>query len=111
MNAAEWIARRAPERIRLTRRRGARKPDGAVTVARPTKWGNPFVVGGPFELAGESGTVRDREHAVALYRQWVAAQAELQEQARRDLRGRDLACWCPLPGPCHADVLLRVANE
>lgn len=28
----------------------------------------------------------------------------------RDLRGRDLACWCPLDAPCHADVLLELAN-
>jgi hypothetical protein len=31
-------------------------------------------------------------------------------EARRELRGRDLACWCSLDGPCHADVLLKVAN-
>lgn len=27
-----------------------------------------------------------------------------------DLRGKDLACWCPLDAPCHADVLLELAN-
>lgn len=27
------------------------------------------------------------------------------------LRGRDLACWCPLDLPCHADVLLELANR
>lgn len=38
----------------------------------------------------------------------------LQVPPRPDLeplRGRDLVCWCPLDGlPCHADVLLELAN-
>lgn len=29
---------------------------------------------------------------------------------RGELEGRDLACWCPLSEPCHADVLLDLAN-
>ncbi len=33
-----------------------------------------------------------------------------EDDVRRELAGRDLACWCPLDGPCHADVLLEVAN-
>ena len=27
-----------------------------------------------------------------------------------ELRGKNLACWCPLDQPCHADVLLELAN-
>ncbi len=73
-----------------------------MVVSRPSRWGNPFPVG---------GAVRDRAHAVALYEQHLAEHPELREQARAELRGRDLACWCPTGGPCHGDVLLRVANS
>jgi Domain of unknown function (DUF4326) len=95
----------APRRIQLSRRRGWRKPPGAVVVARPTKWGNPFVV----------DKDRSRAEAVALYEAALRRDdGTLRFRAadvRRELAGRDLACWCPLDEPCHADVLLRVANE
>jgi Domain of unknown function (DUF4326) len=95
-----------PRRIQLSRRRGWRKPAGAVVVARPSKWGNPFVV----------DAERSRVEAVelferALLRTGGSALRFTAVDVRRELAGRDLACWCPLDGPCHADVLLRVANE
>jgi hypothetical protein len=70
-------------------------------VTRPTKWGNPH----PLSLG--------RAEAVRLY------EADLQagrltisiDEVRAELRGRDLACYCPLDGPCHADVLLQIANH
>ncbi|MDT7613280.1 MAG: hypothetical protein QOF00_727 [Pseudonocardiales bacterium] len=90
-----------PERIQLRRTRGWRKPEGAVVVSRPSRWGNPFPVG---------GDVPDRARSVALYEQYLADRPELRERARAELRGRDLACWCPVGEPCHGDVLMRVAN-
>lgn len=105
-----------PRRIRLSRARGWRLPEGAVNVARPGKWGNPFVV-------GRDG---DRRKCVRLYvgllrfGPCLTAAAAIEDQlaARirvaawvQELRGKDLACHCPLDGgPCHADVLLRLAN-
>jgi Domain of unknown function (DUF4326) len=88
-----------PQRIQLRRTRGWRKPSGAVVVARPTRWGNPFPV-------AEHG----RAEAVQLYRDWLASQPGLINEARVQLGGRDLACWCPPGQPCHADVLLHIAN-
>jgi len=91
-------------RIQLQRRAGWRKPAGAVVVARPTRWGNPYAV-------GEYG----REEAVRLYRAYLRDHPEIVEAVRRELAGRDLACWCRLTDeqgrrvPCHADVLLQVA--
>src|SRR4051794_31886528 len=102
-----------PERIQLRRSRGWRKPPDAVVVARPTKWGNPFVVG---RRSGRE-LVRDRAHSVALYRAMMAQSPRSCAAARAELAGRDLACWCPLVaedgsrGPCHADVLLEIANS
>lgn len=119
----------SPERIQLRRARGSKKPAGAVVVTRPTKWGNPFRV-------DEHGV----ELAVRLYRvmawggwdpmllEHLGDQAYMRAYEARDawrnrfgchplvairteLRGRDLACWCPLDQICHADVLLEIANQ
>jgi Domain of unknown function (DUF4326) len=92
-------------RIQLQRGRGWRKPAGAVVVARPSKWGNPFVIDGE----------RSRPQAVAQFERALvhglpAPLPYTVEDVRRELAGRDLACWCPLDEPCHADVLLRIAN-
>ena len=74
-------------------------PPGAVYVGRPTKWGNPFTIGryGVFS-------------AVGAYAAKIKNDRLLFNAARRELRGKDLACFCPLDQPCHADVLLEIAN-
>ncbi len=106
-----------PKRIQLRRVKGWRLPANAVNVARPGPWGNPFVI-------GRDGT---REKCIALYAELLAGsicttteateaqQRKVQEHVARHigaLRGKDLACWCRLDGrPCHADVLLRLANQ
>lgn len=79
-------------------------PNDAAYVGRPTKWGNPFshIKGADVVL------VDNREDAVLLYEHWIATQPDLIS-ALHELRGKDLACWCA-PLPCHADVLLRLAN-
>ncbi len=92
-----------PRRVRLSRSRGWHKPENTTVVSRPTKWGNPY-------RAGE--TLESRADAVARYEEDLRA-GRLRvtvEEARRELAGRNLACWCSLDGPCHADVLLRIAN-
>jgi hypothetical protein len=83
----------------LNRRRGERTP-GAVYVGRPTRWGNPFVVGSRYT----------QQQAVDAYRAWVVTQPELLAAAKAELAGHDLICWCH-PLPCHADVLVEIANE
>jgi hypothetical protein len=108
----DWASRqgleRRPLRIQLRRTRGWRKPPGAITVARPTIYGNPFPV-----IDGDPTAV------VARYRGWLTNKLANPDvlpwrpnQADIDaLRGHDLACWCPLDQPCHADVLLELANQ
>jgi hypothetical protein len=82
----------------------SRRHDGwaeAVYVGRPGKWGNPFKI-------GRDG---NRDEVIALFEEWITqgdGRYLLDDLA--ELRGRDLACWCA-PDPCHADVLLRLANE
>ena len=102
----------SPRRIQLRRTKGWSKPDNAVVVARPSRWGNPFPIGKTVTYAG-FGTVhvRDRAHAIELYRRLVAeAPPEWTSAARAALAGKDLACWCRLTDSCHADVLLAAVN-
>lgn len=72
----------------------------AVYVGRPTKFGNPFVI-------GKDGT---REEVIAKYRAWIATRPDLIAAAKLELRGRPLVCWCA-PKACHADVLAEIAND
>lgn len=97
-----------PMRIQLSRKRGWKLPTGAVSVARPGRWGNPFIVGTP-----ENGGNITREWAVALFREALLDdRLTIRVPAiKRELRGRILGCWCALDQPCHADVLLEVANS
>jgi hypothetical protein len=74
-----------------------------VVVARPSRWGNPFRI----------GVDGDRSACIRRYRQ-ALVQHELTysvDDVRRELGGRDLACWCPLGEPCHADVLVDLTLD
>lgn len=123
------------ERIQLSRRKGWKKPEGAVVVSRPTRWGNVFeVTKGAvgwyiYEPASrrqfhELGSLKTRaeaqDAAVRLYAAWLRGDLfaiELETRRRwildnlELLAGRDLACWCAAGTACHADVLLRLAAE
>lgn len=116
-----------PERIQLRRTKGWRKPEGAIVVARPSRWGNPFQIGMIADRVamtnprGETKVLELRVEtavqAVEFYRRWLGGTPFLTErhpptiaQIRAELAWRDLACWCPLDQPCHADVLLELAN-
>jgi uncharacterized phage-like protein YoqJ len=73
-------------------------PQGAVYIGRPTKWGNPFVI-------GRDGS---RHEVVAKYRSHLLGNARLMA-ALPELAGKDLVCWCA-PEACHGDVLVELAN-
>lgn len=97
-----------PQRIQRKRTKGWTMPADTVYVGRPTKFGNPFIVGAknPF------GTVTaDNRHAVALFLGFAPQNNLLVAAAKEELRGKNLACWCRLDEPCHADTLLELANE
>ncbi len=124
-----------PERIQLRRTKGWRKPEGAVVVSRPSKWGNPYTIkmmqeridelsrigrGAGLALIGARRLVVDAFRSDLTFgpdsRWWwygphvqiIRIKSALQNG---ELSGRDLACWCPLDQPCHADVLLELANK
>jgi len=88
-------------------------PPNTLKVDRSTKWGNPFVVGKPGGVY--TAKVMDRRHAWQLFTSVAFDNEQLGAAARIELRGKNLACWCPLPEPyqsdeCHAAVLLQIAN-
>ena len=95
-----------PKRIQRSRAKGWKMPANAIYVGRPTVWGNPYVVGSEL-MNGETLTA---EKAVELYEQHLADNFN-ERDIRHCLHDKDLACWCALDQPCHADVLLRIANS
>lgn len=120
-----------PIRIQRSRAKGWKMPPNTVYVGRPTKFGNPWTPVGYWN-AGYSG-----DHSVAVqacvenFRAWMTRTRSawsgdvptgpIKELGSpmiyheppdvSELRGKNLACWCPLDQPCHADVLLEIANS
>lgn len=107
-------------------------------VSRPSRWGNPFRIYRGHSLIGPSWDQTRRiwghinaseciygyitasghmhvQRAVDQYRVLMDVRARYEANRLREwlapLRGHDLACWCPLSSPCHADVLLEIAND
>ena len=109
-----------PQRIQLRRTKGWRKPENTVVVARPSRWGNPYRLSEyEIDYSDEYGfdETQRRGFAVSDFRGLVEGRwdrlGDLRPYPRDDiasLRGKNLACWCPLDQPCHADVLLELAN-
>lgn len=106
-----------PVRLRLSRAKGfdlqrlSRETNGlpAVVVARPTRWGNPWRVGDYVPHRRKSAGGMTQTEAVDRFRRTAGALDS--GLIARHLRGRNLACWCALDAPCHADVLLEMANR
>ena len=104
-----------PVRVQLKRTKGWRMPENTVKVDRSTRWGNPFKVHG-------DGYPMDPKVAVMLFRKQLLGNGFVMpddptrahlttiDDVRTWLAGKNLACWCPLDQPCHADVLLELAN-
>ena len=105
-NLRSRMSKPKPKRIQRSRAKGWKMPANAIYVGRPTVWGNPYVVGSEL-MNGETLTA---EKALELYEQHVAENFS-ERDIRHCLHDKDLACWCALDEPCHADVLLRIANS
>ncbi len=120
----------APRRVQLSRKKGGRMPENTVSVARPGRWGNPFGIanyglrqslemfhrsmhgvwspyGLPEDWSDEKFSIAYRSHIAFCNR--LGSMVPI-ERAKRELHGKNLACWCPPEQPCHADILLAMAN-
>ena len=117
-----------PKRIQRHRTKGWRMPEGAIYVGRPTVWGNPYRVVRQGKTTWEVYAFEESSPTASFVsRTGVEARAFAVERLlclidnyrdpwgadriRNELAGHDLACWCPLGQPCHADVLLEIANR
>lgn len=117
-----------PVRIQRKRTKGWRMPAGAIYVGRPSAWGNPFTIQQVAAVAPNPEPMWAVLHKGRTLVRWdtrLLAAADAVDRYRRSmrehptslasvasaLRGRDLACWCRLDQPCHADVLLELANK
>jgi hypothetical protein len=105
------------KRIQRKRTKGWKMPDNCKYVGRPTKWGNPFRVN---ELGADEAVKRYREcilNPAICYTYIDEIEATIQYERFKwmaenlnQLRGYDLACFCPLDSPCHVDVLIDLIN-
>lgn len=98
-----------PQRIQRKRTKGWRRPPNTVIVDRTSRWGNPFRIGHPIGLHGWPAS---KDDVIRFFEQALRA-GELPftiDDVRRELRSKDLACFCATWAPCHADVLLEIAN-
>jgi hypothetical protein len=105
-----------PQRIQLSRRKGWRMPPNTVKVDRTTKWGNLFrpnkkrdkaycaqlfeYLAGDFICMCDDPTPREQEAYLAMAKKHI-----------KELRGKNIGCWCRIGDPCHGDTLLRAANK
>lgn len=129
-----------PERIQLKRTKGWRKPEGAIVVSRPSRWGNPWCIVversrgrtwycvrhvteerrlGSFSVPEHARQTATRQYYSDLVNDRLPYSVD---DVERELAGRDVACWCPPAVPCrngridfwrvqcHADVLPEIAN-
>lgn len=107
-----------PIRIQLSRMKGWRMPANTVNCARPGKWGNPYKVGEDIFIGLDIVTgleitkpgPKNQREAVNLFQEHTLAGCESRLIVIKELAGKNLACWCKLGTPCHADLLLSVAN-
>jgi hypothetical protein len=104
------------KRIQRQRTKGYRLPPDAIYVGRPTRWGNPFEserFGSAFAVDAFAVHLSSyfgwRERTIrAAFHPWPVESVEFRDWIA-PLRGHDLACWCALDQPCHADFLLELA--
>jgi hypothetical protein len=119
-----------PIRIQRRRTKGWRMPKNTVYVGRGSKFGNPFRVGGLFKIGdvdnksqfkmswceclnasyndGSFQLIKNNKMAVDFYMKLIDKHPPKNIQ---DIKGKNLACWCPLDSPCHADILLELVNK
>jgi hypothetical protein len=107
-------------------------PENTIYVGRPTRWGNPFKAKRGYEkialrmyrlyvkgqlskdamdkILGERKQAYHPDAELAIIK-WNMDGQVMIHAARKELRGKDVACWCPVGKPCHADILLRIVNK
>jgi hypothetical protein len=110
-----------PQRIQRKRIRGWKMPDNTMYVGRPTKYGNPYRIvkeNGIFVVRLDGvyfGCSEMKSAAAIMAVNWFIdylgnMPTWIRSEMLDELRGNNLACWCPLDQSCHADILIALAN-
>ncbi len=82
---------------RVQHKRGKKLPPNTKSVARPSRWGNPWKVSDDYSL----------ELVLKMYELWLNIALQSEPDFLYPLKGYDLACYCSLDQACHADILLE----
>lgn len=101
-------------RIQRSRKKGYKTPPNTIYVGRPTKYGNPYTVKDyMLSLTPNPNDEEEDFHtwATNAYRQYLERNPKLIELAKKELKGKNLSCFCSLDKDCHVDVLLEIANK
>ena len=102
-----------PVRIQRKRTAGWKMPENTVSVTRPGKWGNPFKIGDKIRDPNSGKvikTLRTLDDVLLWYKNYLRYRM-MHEEIKKELKGKNLACFCAEGQPCHADILLKIANE
>lgn len=111
-----------PFRVQRKRTKGWRMPANTIYVGRPTKFGNPYKpvdylksLQGVHQLQKiptiDLTNSKFYEFCVDAFKHYIESNPELMSLVKKELKGRNLSCFCPLDQPCHADMLLEIANN
>lgn len=121
-------AKHLPVRVQRKRVKGWKMPPNTVSVTRPGRWGNPFKIGDLIKIGngkkqgefsylkclypkyndGSFKELKNSEDVIAAYKEYVT---KYPSKDMIELKGKNLACFCPLDKPCHADILLEVVSN
>lgn len=94
-----------PIRVQRKRTKDWKMPPNTIYVGRPTKWGNPYKAG------NHHGLTLSEEKACEFFSIHIHRVEGKIEEIKKELKGKNLACFCPIGTPCHADILLDIANS
>lgn len=102
-----------PERIQRKRVKGWKMPPNTVSVTRPGKWSNPFKVDDLFLPEDAVEMFENMMNDLSSYKvtDEIYNHFRYMRDRIKDLQGKNLACFCAIGKPCHADVLLKIANQ
>ena len=100
----------SPVRVRLSRKKGWRMPPNTIVVARPSRWGNPYPLSVARQLHPDEPLAKSADRCVRAFAIYATGREDFEAWIA-PLRGKNLGCWCALDSPCHADVLLQLANR
>ena len=126
-HSSNTIVSGCPIRVQRKRTKGYRMPENTKSVTRPGKFGNPYKIGmhNIFDIKDRTTgkSLKDYlvekngenkyhtiEDCLLAYRQKINGSQAMQRVVKHYLKGKNLSCFCPLDKPCHADILLEVAN-